>query len=70
MEYSLINTWPVENALRPIFRRKCLLGKKTFYPKKWFRPTKELEDSYTDILEELNKMMKRVNDFPVALYIR
>lgn len=63
MDYSLVNTWFIENALRPVFRRKCLLGKKTFYPKKWFRPTKELEDSYNEILEELNKMMKRVDDF-------
>ena len=69
MDYSIVNTWPVENALRPIFRKKCLLGKKTFYPKKWFRPTKELEDSYTEILEELNKMMKRVDDFPVFQHI-
>ena len=58
-----VNTWPIERLLRPIFRKKSLVGDGVYFDKKDFPITKVLEDNYAVIKAELEPLMQRVVDF-------
>tara|TARA_R110000803_G_scaffold3216_5_gene10953 strand:- start:11174 stop:11881 length:708 start_codon:yes stop_codon:yes gene_type:complete len=58
-----MNTWFVDNWLRPVFVRNCLLGTKAYYKSKDFGPTAELESRFQEILSEFNLIKHRIDDF-------
>jgi len=58
-----VDTWFIENWLRPIFQRKCLLGKKEYYNSADFAPTEDLERLYPAIRSEFDAMKHRIKDF-------
>jgi aspartyl/asparaginyl beta-hydroxylase (cupin superfamily) len=63
MTDALVNEWPIEKLLRPIFRRKSLVGDSDYFNKKDFPVTKDLEENYEAILSELKPLMERVGEF-------
>mgnify|MGYP003631708978 FL=1 len=71
-----INGWYIEKYMRPIFRKKSLVGNSPYFKKEQFPITKDLEKAFPIIRKELDVMMKRVDDFapfheisPDQLYI-
>jgi len=57
------NTWPIERLLRPIFRKKSLVGNSVYFDKQDFPITQVLEDNYAIIKSELEPLMRRAVDF-------
>lgn len=58
-----VNTWFIQNWLKPVFRKNCLLGDHDYYNSADFEVTEALEAAYPRILGEFYNMQERIKDF-------
>ncbi len=59
-----VNTWFVENTLRPLFRAFSSVPAVAYYDSALFKPTAALEAAYPEIRAELDKLLPRLGDMP------